>query len=380
MGPKRKHSEINGSIDHALVAPAAFSDSYEAKLERDKCDYSRRINLDEARSGRAPRKVRIYTDGIYDLFHFGHAKEFLQAKTLFPNAYLIVGTTRKIRVYADGIYDLFHQGHARQLLQAKNVFPNVYLIVGICNDDLTHSKKGLTVMNEDERYEAVRHCRYVDEIVKDAPWSLDEEYLRKHKIDFVAHDELPYTTGSGQDVYAHIKAMGMFVSTERTEGVSTSDLIARIVKNYDEYVGRNLQRGMPREEMNVSYLNAKKFEIQEKVKELKEKGKSVIDRIDERRHGIVEKWENRSRELILNFLQLFGREGRLSSIWNEGKDRIKNALSPPGSPGGSNHEDDFRSETESPLPKRHRIFEEEQQEFSDDEDGEALKIVNGKAD
>lgn len=52
----------------------------------------------------------------------------------------------------------------------------------VCNDELTHSKKGRTVMTDLERYDAVRHCRYVDEVVPDAPWELDDEFIKKHKV------------------------------------------------------------------------------------------------------------------------------------------------------------------------------------------------------
>ena len=53
--------------------------------------------------------------------------------------------------------------------------------------------------------------------MKNAPWSLDDDFLDKHKIDFVAHDELPYTVGGGTDVYAHLKAVSLCVYKKQSK-------------------------------------------------------------------------------------------------------------------------------------------------------------------
>jgi len=191
-------------------------------------------------------------------------------------------------VYADGIFDMFHFGHARALEQAKKVFPNVYLMVGCCNDELTHSYKGKTVMTEEERYESLRHCKWVDEVVPNAPWIITKEFLDEHNIDFVAHDDLPYadTTGTVDDVYGPVKGMGKFVATQRTEGVSTSDLILRILKDYNEYVLRNLSRGYSRKDLGISALKEQRIRASHNIKKLtqslKQQRLKVADRITKR--------------------------------------------------------------------------------------------------
>ncbi|XP_046852498.1 choline-phosphate cytidylyltransferase B-like isoform X2 [Xenia sp. Carnegie-2017] len=220
---------------------------------------------------------------------------------------------RPVRIYMDGICDLFHSGHSKAFLQAKNMFENVHLLVGLCSDELTHKYKGFTVLSDEERYDAVSHCRYVDEIVRDAPWIVTPEHLKRYRIDFVAHDDLPYKSADHDDIYKEIKAMGRFLPTQRTEGISTSDLIARVIRNYDDYVRRNLKRGYTREEMNVSLIKEKELKAKAKLGQIKD--------------NIIQKWEEKSREIIGGFLDMFGRDGTLKNWLGDSSINMQTAIS-----------------------------------------------------
>ncbi|KAH8887728.1 hypothetical protein GQ53DRAFT_266948 [Thozetella sp. PMI_491] len=177
---------------------------------------------------------------------------------------------RPVRVYADGVFDLFHLGHMRQLEQAKKAFPETYLIVGVTGDEETHMRKGLTVLSGQERAETVRHCKWVDEVIENCPWIVTPEFLEEHKIDYVAHDDIPYGADEGDDIYAPIKAAGKFLVTQRTEGVSTTGIITKIVRDYEKYIARQLRRGTSRQELNVSWLKKNELDLKRHVQELRD--------------------------------------------------------------------------------------------------------------
>jgi choline-phosphate cytidylyltransferase len=158
----------------------------------------------------------------------------------------------------------------RQLEQAKNAFPDTYLLVGVTGDAETHKRKGLTVLTGAERAETVRHCKWVDEVLPNCPWIVTKEFLAEHNIDYVAHDDEPYGASEGDDIYAPIKAEGKFLVTERTEGVSTTGIITKIVRDYEKYIARQLKRGTSRQELNVSWLKKNELDIKRHVAELRD--------------------------------------------------------------------------------------------------------------
>ncbi|MCJ1313253.1 hypothetical protein MMC25_006930 [Agyrium rufum] len=177
---------------------------------------------------------------------------------------------RAVRIYADGVFDLFHLGHMRQLEQAKNAFPEVYLIVGVTGDTETHKRKGLTVLSGTERAETLRHCKWVDEVIPNCPWIVTANFLKEHKIDYVAHDDIPYGADEGDDIYKTIKEQGKFLVTQRTEGVSTTGIITKIVRDYEKYISRQLKRGTSRQELNVSWLKKNELDLKRHVIELRD--------------------------------------------------------------------------------------------------------------
>mmetsp|Transcript_31533 Transcript_31533/g.46785 ORF Transcript_31533/g.46785 Transcript_31533/m.46785 type:complete len:515 (-) Transcript_31533:147-1691(-) len=151
---------------------------------------------------------------------------------------------KAVRIFIDGAFDMMHYGHMNAFRLARSL--GTHLIVGINSDEsITECKGSSPLMNDQERLTMVQACKFVDEVIPGAPYIMNREYLDyvfdKYKIDYVIHGDDPCLV-NGKDVYAAAKAMGKFRSIPRTEGVSTTDIVGRMLVMTKEHHYREQQQ------------------------------------------------------------------------------------------------------------------------------------------
>ena len=129
------------------------------------------------------------------------------------------------RVYVDMVGDLFHAGHVSLLREARR--HGDWLVVGVLSDTAA-SYKRRPIMTLAERVAVIESCRYVDEVIEDAPLQVTEEFLAEREITTVVHgDDL--SPQSAEFVYGPAAAAGKLSYVRRTGGISTTQLIQRVL-------------------------------------------------------------------------------------------------------------------------------------------------------
>ena len=138
---------------------------------------------------------------------------------------------KPVRVYVDIVGDLFHAGHVAFLKKAK-AFGD-YLIVGVLADDTVEEYKREPIISLEDRVRVIEACRYVDQVVVAPPLRLTEEMVRDLQIDYVVHGD-DFNPALLEDQYGISLKLGIFRTVPYTPGISTTQIIKRIVKRNNE--------------------------------------------------------------------------------------------------------------------------------------------------
>ena len=103
------------------------------------------------------------------------------------------------------------------------------LVVGVNSDSDLLKNKGPTVMNVQERSEILKHCKFVDKVVADTPYTPTVELLKELNCNFYAHGDDPCIDANGLNLNEYFAGIGMFKQFKRTEGVSTTDITGKLL-------------------------------------------------------------------------------------------------------------------------------------------------------
>lgn len=146
-----------------------------------------------------------------------------------------------VRILVNGCFDLMHVGHFNVLRQAKHLFyqkgfKKVVLIAGMhCDESITNQKRP-PLLSEQERFPVLQATKWVDEYITSLPYTRMTcalaDVLRVH---WICHgDDLPLIK-DGSDMYSDPIAHGRFQILRRTEGISTTIILDRMLQVAEDF-------------------------------------------------------------------------------------------------------------------------------------------------
>lgn len=130
-------------------------------------------------------------------------------------------------LWIDGCFDFFHHGHAGVMLQARRLGDS--LSVGLHSDEAIAKNKGPTVMNLAERVAAVDACRWSTQCVPHAPYVTSLPWITHYGCKYVVHGDDITSDANGEDCYRFVKKADRMKIVPRTPGISTTDLVGRML-------------------------------------------------------------------------------------------------------------------------------------------------------
>ena len=134
---------------------------------------------------------------------------------------------KPIKIFMDGVFDIIHSGHFNAFRQAQ--YLGDILVCGLNSDEDVARAKGKTLMDIKERSALAGSSKWIGELALNTPYTPTIGTLDTFNCDYLAHgDDIP-TNERGETIYDEIIAKKRLRVFRRTEGISTTVIIGRLL-------------------------------------------------------------------------------------------------------------------------------------------------------
>ena len=142
---------------------------------------------------------------------------------------------------------------------------------GVNSDEDILLNKGPPILNCKERADIIRACKWVDEVYEGTEYVVSIDTLDRYKCDYYAHGDDPVFGPNGENMCEILSNVGRFKMFKRTEGVSTTDIVGKLLmlttQESAKGIGRDRANSSSEKPMRTSeYLSEARKKKEEDLK------------------------------------------------------------------------------------------------------------------